>query len=94
MIDSQSTTRWLADQIDADWLHLQASEDGPVGSSFLVTVRFDKDYCQAQFSFDQLHPWSINRMFVKHLSQMRDEFFLLKMHHIDRDEGVKIEKGS
>ena len=93
MASEISAVQWLVDHVGADWLHVTLRSDDVVGTNFLVTLRFDKDYCQSlmKLNFNYSSHAELHQALVKRISQMRDEFFLLRMHTLPTEEGIKLE---
>lgn len=96
MISEASAAQWLADQVGADWLHVGSRPNDTVGTDFVVTLRFEKYYCQSLVSLraDAACNVKLFDALVKRISQMRDEFFLLNMHAIPLEEGTELEAQS
>jgi hypothetical protein len=93
MVSGTSAAQWLVDHVGADWLHVTLRSNDVVGTNFLVTLRFDNDYCQSlvKLHFNYSSHAELHQTLVRRISQVRDEFFLLKMHALPVEEGVKLE---
>jgi copper(I)-binding protein len=96
MVSETSAAQWLADHVGADWLNVTRKSNDVVGTNFLVTLRFNKDYCQSLMKLhcDYSSHAELHQTLIKHISQMRDEFFLLNMHALPNEEGVELETRS
>lgn len=93
MASEISAARWLADHVGADWLHVAPKSNDVVGANFMVTLRFENSYCQSVIKLNCDYPSyaEMHRTLLKRISQIREEFFLLEMHTLPLEEGVKLE---
>lgn len=93
MVSKTSAAQWLADHVGADWLHVALPCNGVDSAIALVTLRFNKDYCQSLVKLELSHSShaELHRALIKSISEVREEFFLFNMHAIPPADGVKLE---
>lgn len=96
MLSKASAIRWLLDHVGADWLHMTRQSNDFIGTNILVTLRFNNSYCQTTVRLRDNYPShaEMHQNLIKHISQVRDEFFLLNMHALSDEEGVELETRS